>query len=74
MVDKPPRRTPQRWWINPGPYHHTTFFPTTTKKKTGTLGVVTKVAIHVPPAPKAVNVALVGLESFAKVQEVGRFV
>lgn len=31
---------------------------------------MTKVAIHVPPAPKAVNVALVGLESFARVQEV----
>ncbi len=35
----------------------------------GTLGVVTKVALQVPPAPAAVNVALVGLESFDKVKE-----
>lgn len=33
--------------------------------------MVTKVALQVPPAPKAVNVAVVGLESFEKVQEVG---
>lgn len=32
--------------------------------------MVTKVSLQVPPAPKAVHVALVGLESFDKVQEV----
>ena len=36
------------------------------------VGVITKVAIQVAPAPTSVNVAFVGLESFAKVQEVGR--
>ncbi|GLH15671.1 Alkyldihydroxyacetonephosphate synthase [Gryllus bimaculatus] len=30
----------------------------------GTLGLVTKVAIHCPPSPKAVNVAFLGLNSF----------
>jgi len=39
----------------------------------GTLGVITKVSMHVPPAPAAVNVALVGLDSFEKVKRmVGR--
>lgn len=33
----------------------------------GTLGIVTKVAIQCPPLPKAVNVALLGLNSFEKV-------
>jgi len=35
----------------------------------GTLGVITKVSLQVPPAPAAVQVALVGLESFEKVRE-----
>jgi D-2-hydroxyglutarate dehydrogenase len=35
----------------------------------GTLGVVTKVAISTPRAPRSVNVALFGLESFAKCVE-----
>ncbi|XP_069692075.1 D-2-hydroxyglutarate dehydrogenase, mitochondrial isoform X1 [Periplaneta americana] len=30
----------------------------------GTLGIVTKVAVHCPPSPKAVNVAFLGLEKF----------
>lgn len=39
----------------------------------GTLGVITKVSMHVPPAPAAVNVALVGLDSFEQVKRmVGR--
>lgn len=43
--------------------------PMPTPACAGTLGVVTKVSLQVPPAPQAVHVALVGLESFAKVQE-----
>ncbi|KAK0087587.1 hypothetical protein PV326_005133 [Microctonus aethiopoides] len=35
----------------------------------GTLGVVTKVAIHCPTRPNTVNLAFVGLESFDKVLE-----
>jgi FAD/FMN-containing dehydrogenase len=27
----------------------------------GTLGIVTKVAVHCPPSPKAVNVAFLGM-------------
>lgn len=39
----------------------------------GTLGVITKISMHVPPAPAAVNVALVGLNSFEQVKTmVGR--
>jgi D-lactate dehydrogenase (cytochrome) len=34
----------------------------------GTLGVITKVSILTPPKPKAVNVAVLGLESFEAVQ------
>lgn len=33
-------------------------------------GVITKVALQVAPAPKAVNVAFVGLQDFDKVQKV----
>ncbi|XP_049857866.1 D-2-hydroxyglutarate dehydrogenase, mitochondrial isoform X1 [Schistocerca gregaria] len=33
----------------------------------GTLGVVTKVAIHCPPAPKAINLAFLGLQTFEDV-------
>lgn len=39
----------------------------------GTLGVITKVSMHAPQAPAAVNVALVGLNSFEQVKRmVGR--
>lgn len=33
----------------------------------GTLGVITRLAIHCPPAPRAINLALIGLDSFDKV-------
>ncbi|KAJ9600104.1 hypothetical protein L9F63_009615 [Diploptera punctata] len=33
----------------------------------GTLGIVTKIAVHCPPSPKAVNVAFLGLEKFEDV-------
>ncbi|KAJ8929674.1 hypothetical protein NQ314_017601 [Rhamnusium bicolor] len=33
----------------------------------GTLGIVTKVAIHCPPKPKAMNLAFLGLDSFESV-------
>ncbi|EFC42905.1 hypothetical protein NAEGRDRAFT_69307 [Naegleria gruberi] len=35
----------------------------------GTLGIITKVALQVPIKPKSVNVALISVESFEKVQE-----
>ncbi|XP_065904773.1 D-2-hydroxyglutarate dehydrogenase, mitochondrial-like [Dysidea avara] len=36
----------------------------------GTLGVITEVAIAVPPKPKAINVALVSIESFDKAKQI----
>jgi FAD/FMN-containing dehydrogenase len=34
----------------------------------GSIGIITKVAVLCPPRPRAVNVALLGLDSFAQVQ------
>ncbi|KAG5873084.1 hypothetical protein JTB14_011109 [Gonioctena quinquepunctata] len=36
----------------------------------GTLGIVTKVAIHCPPKPKAINLAFLGLNSFEDILKV----